>query len=95
VTDQQIAVAMHSGAEFGLTAAASTASTAGCASRQLPTLGLCFCFDQRSVKALLEQSATGTDVTTTSRDVILRPIAERSGLVQQFFADQHFRNQFK
>tara|TARA_B100002052_G_scaffold3618_1_gene3236 strand:+ start:381 stop:668 length:288 start_codon:yes stop_codon:yes gene_type:complete len=94
MADQQIAIPMHAGPEFGLSAATAAATTVCCAAGQLPTLGLGLGFNQRSVEALLQQSTTGADVTATSGDVILRPIAERSGLVQQFFADQHFRNQF-
>ena len=85
---------MHSGAELGLPTATATPTAVGCAAGKLPALGLGLGFDQCSVKALFQQSTTGADVTATSGDVILRPIAKRSGLVQQFFADQHCRDQF-
>ena len=93
MADQRIAIPMHAGPEFGLSAATAAATTVCCAAGQLPTWASALA-NQRSVEALLQQSTTGADVTATSGDVVLRPIAGRSGLVQQFFADQHFRNQF-
>ena len=92
MADQEVAVPMNPRSEVslastGFTGCAGSAAGAG----ELPPLSLSFGFDQGSVEALLEKPSAWSDVTTAPGDVILRPIAQGSRLVKQFFADEHWR----
>ena len=90
VADQQIAVAVNSCAELGLAASCSTGMTG--ALRQSPALSIGLRFHQCTAETFLQNTSTGTDVAASQRDLFLWPIAQRSGLVEQFFADQHLKH---
>ena len=83
LADQQVAVAMHAGAEFSLTPLAATAA-AGMAG-DLVALG----FYQGPVEAFLEHPAARTDIAAGPGDLILGAIAQRSRLIEQGLALQH------
>ena len=89
VTDQQVAVAMHPGAEFGLAALALARATAGAAGGigQLVSLG----GHQGSIKALFHHPATGPHVAAGPGDLIFWLVAEGPGPIQQGLARQHFQ----
>lgn len=89
VTDEQVAVAVDAGPELRLPAA-DAAGRGRAAFRQLPALGFGFCLDKRAIEAFFEKPPAGSDISTPTGDVIFRPIAQRSGFVQQFLADEHF-----
>tara|TARA_B100000424_G_scaffold266824_1_gene258597 strand:+ start:621 stop:986 length:366 start_codon:yes stop_codon:yes gene_type:complete len=91
--NQEVAVAVNSGAEISLTATGfpCCAASAGWAGK-LPSLGLSFGLHQGSVEAFFEKPSAGSDITTTTGDVVLWPVAQGSRLVKQFFADEHLRH---
>ena len=67
VADQQIAVAVHPGAELGLAAPCTPGMTG--ALRQRPTLFFRFGFHQRAAETFLQNTPAGTDIATSQGDL--------------------------
>ena len=84
LADQQIAIAVHPGAEFSLAAFAATTAAFSLAG-QLVALG----FHQGAIEALLQQPAARPHIAAGSGDLIFRAIAQGACLVEQGLAFQH------
>jgi hypothetical protein len=87
MADQQVAVAVHPGAEFGLAAARAASTTAATArvAGEFVALGL----NESPVETLLQQPAARPHIAAGPCDLIFRAIAQRACLIEQCLAFQH------
>ena len=74
---QQVAIAMHTGAELGLATLAAAAAAGACGGQAVP-LGL----HKSPVEALFKHPAAWAYIAAGPRDLVLRTVAQGAGLVQ-------------